>query len=86
MPPASSRVRGNGLAGLLFENVDAAADARPFAHHRGLGAEKNGRRSERPCERLALRRAKGESVSQDNSMRTSPEAGLEPVTFPSGMV
>ena len=30
MPPASSRVRGNGLAGLLFENVDAAADARPF--------------------------------------------------------
>ena len=31
--PASSRVRGNGLAGLLFENQnvgDAAADARPF--------------------------------------------------------
>ena len=25
VPPASSRVRGNGLAGLLFENVDAAA-------------------------------------------------------------
>ena len=37
MPPASSRVRGNGLAGLLLENVDAAANARPFAHHRGLG-------------------------------------------------
>ena len=36
-PRASSRVRGNGLAGLLFENDDAAADARPFAHHRGLG-------------------------------------------------
>ena len=29
VPPASSRIRGNGLAGLLFEIVDAAADARP---------------------------------------------------------
>ena len=37
MCPQLSRVRGNGLAGLLFENVDAAADARPFAHHRSLG-------------------------------------------------
>ena len=33
----SSRVRGNGPAGLLFENVNAAADARPLAHHRSLG-------------------------------------------------